>query len=203
MKITSFFPLLFIFIIVFQSCKNDEITNDEYEIVNLLTSKISKSIPPPPPSISMKMGEKEYENFLENEMKKDSIKNSKKTFHIYFKDTLVAIDKEFSNKLFERIDGFEEFYLMKINKELMKSKKIDLTKIHFPKNIVLDKKYNENYNERNDNFIDNFWISRIIFNQNKNKAIVEFNSSSGGSKIYLSKVNGKWKMIEVFNSWVS
>ena len=203
MKITSFFPLLFIFIIVFQSCKNDEITNDEYEIVNLLTSKISKSIPPPPPSISMKMGEKEYENFLENEMKKDSIKNSKKTFHIYVKDTLVAIDKEFSNKLLERIDGFEEFYLMKINKELMKSKKIDLTKIHFPKNIVLDKKYNENYNERNDNFIDNFWISRIIFNQNKNKAIVEFNSSSGGSKIYLSKVNGKWKMIEVFNSWVS
>ena len=59
MKIKPFFTFLFLIFIVFQSCKKDEITDDEYEIINLLTSKISKPIPPPPPlppSISMKMG---------------------------------------------------------------------------------------------------------------------------------------------------
>lgn len=81
MKIKPFFPLVFFLFIVFQSCKKDEITNDEYEIINLLTSKISKPIPPPTPSISLKMEEKEYEKFLKNEMRKDSIENSKKTFH--------------------------------------------------------------------------------------------------------------------------
>lgn len=66
--------------------------------------------------------------------------------------------------------------MKEIDKDLMKSKKIDLNKIHFPKNIVLDKKYNANFTQWNDNFIGNFWISRIIFNHNKDKTIVEFNS---------------------------
>ncbi len=204
MKIKPFFTFLFLIFIVFQSCKKDEITNDEYEIINLLTSKISKPIPPPPPlppSISMKMGEKEYEKFLENEMRKDSIENSKKTFHIYFEDSLIALNKDFPKKLFETVDGFEEFYSKKINEELMKSKKIDLTKIHFPKNIILDKKYN--YNERNDNFLGNYSISRIIFNKNKDKAVVEFSSSSGGANIFLYKTAGKWKIVQFYRSWVS
>ncbi len=206
MKIKSFFPLVFIFFIIFQSCKKDETTNDEYEIINLLTSKISKPIPPPPPlspSISMKIEEKEYEKFLENEMRKDSIENSKKKFHIYFKDSLTGIEKDFKYRLFERLNGFEDFYLKEIDEGLMKSKKIDLAKIHFPKNIVLDKNYIGDFTKWNDDFISNYSISRIIFNKNKDKAVVEFNSSNGGSKIYLSKVKGKWKIIEVFGSWVS
>lgn len=78
-----------------------------------------------------------------------------------------------------------------------------MNKIHFPKNIVLDKKYNANFTQWNNNFIGNFWISRIIFNHNKDKAVVEFNSSNGGSIIYLSKMEEKWKIIGFFNSWVS
>ena len=35
------------------------------------------------------------------------------------------------------IPSFEDFYLKEIDEDLMKSKKIDLTKIHFPKNIIL------------------------------------------------------------------
>ncbi|MBV2223396.1 MAG: hypothetical protein KUL74_00935 [Cloacibacterium sp.] len=206
MKIKPFFTFLFLIFIVFQSCKKDEITDDEYEIINLLTSKISKPIPPPPPlphSITMKMGEKEYEKFLENEMRKDSIENSKKKFHIYFKDSLTGIEKDFKYKIFEKIRGFEDFYLKEIDEDLMKAKKIDLAKIHFPKNIVLDKNYIGDFTKWNDDFISNYSISRIIFNKNKDKAVVEFNSSNGGSKIYLSKVKGKWKIIEVFGSWVS
>ena len=99
--------------------------------------------------------------------------------------------------------GFEDFYLKEIDEDLMKSKKIDLTKIHFPKNIILDKNYIGDFTKWNDDFISNYSISRIIFNKNKDKAVVEFNSSNGGSKIYLSKVKGKWKIIEVFRSWVS
>lgn len=203
MKIKPFFALVFFLFIVFQSCKKDEITNDEYEIINLLTSKISKPIPPPPPSISLKMEEKEYEKFLKNEMRKDSIENSKKTFHIYFKDSLTGIEKDFKYSLFEKVKGFEDFYLKEIDEDLIKSKKIDLTKIHFPKNIVLDKNYIGDFTKWNDDFISNYSISRIIFNKNKDKAVVEFNSSNGGSKIYLSKVEGKWKIIEFFISWVS
>ena len=203
MKIKPFFPLVFFLFIVFQSCKKDEITNDEYEIINLLTSKISKPIPPPTPSISLKMEEKEYEKFLKNEMRKDSIENSKKTFHIYFKDSLTGIEKDFKYSLFEKVKGFEDFYLKEIDEDLIKSKKIDLTKIHFPKNIVLDKNYIGDFTKWNDDFISNYSISRIIFNKNKDKAVVEFNSSNGGSKIYLSKVEGKWKIIEFFIFWVS
>ena len=128
MKIKSFFPLVFIFFIIFQSCKKNETTNDEYEIINLLTSKISKPIPPPPPlspSISMKMEEKEYEKFLENEMRKDSIENSKKIFHIYFKDSLTGIEKDFKYRLFERLNGFEDFYLKEIENKYGSDFKID------------------------------------------------------------------------------
>ena len=59
-------------------------------------------------------------------------------------------------------------------------------------------KLNANFTQWNDNFIGNFWISRIIFNHNKDKAVVEFNSSNGGSKIYLSKMEEKWKIIGFF-----
>ena len=106
-------------------------------------------------------------------------------------------------KIFEKVKGFEDFYLKEIDEDLMKSKKIDLTKIHFPKNIILDKNYIGDFTKWNDDFISNYSISRIIFNKNKDKTVVEFNSSNGGSKIYLSKVKGKWKIIEVFGSWVS
>ena len=118
-------------------------------------------------------------------------------------DSLTGIEKDFKYKIFEKVKGFEDFYLKEIDEDLMKSKKIDLTKIHFPKNIILDKNYIRDFTKWNDDFISNYSISRIIFNKNKDKAVVEFNSSNGGSKIYLSKVKGKWKIIEVFGSWVS
>ena len=136
-------------------------------------------------------------------MRKDSIENSKKIFHIYFKDSLTGIEKDFKYRIFEKVKGFEDFYLKEIYENLKKKKKIDLTKIHFPKNIILDKNYIGDFTKWNDDFISNYSISRIIFNKNKDKAVVEFNSSNGGSKIYLSKVKGKWKIIEVFGSWVS
>lgn len=209
MKIKSFFPLVFIIFIIFQSCKKDEITDDEYEIINLLTSKISKSIPPPlPSSTSMKMEEKEYANFLEKEMKKDSIENSKKTFHIYFKDSIIGLDKDFQNKLFEKVEGFDEFHLKPITLDLTKSKKIDLSKLKFPKNIKIVRQIDNNPKNWKKDFLGKYWVSRIIFNKEKNKAIMETNHvcgnlCGGGSKVYLSKIGGKWKIIEFFNSWVS
>ena len=43
MKIKPFFTFLFLIFIVFQSCKKDEITDDEYEIINLLRTALAGS----------------------------------------------------------------------------------------------------------------------------------------------------------------
>ena len=80
--------------------------------------------------------EKEYEKFLENEMRKDSIENSKKTFHIYFKDSLTGIEKDFKYKIFEKVKGFEDFYLKEIASELDLDRKIvtdEFKNTKFPK----------------------------------------------------------------------
>lgn len=48
MKNLNHFLLLMLFLSVV-SCKKDNITYDEYEIINLFTQQISPPIPPPPP----------------------------------------------------------------------------------------------------------------------------------------------------------
>lgn len=196
--------LIIFFITFFISCKNDEISDDEYEIINLLTSQISNPIPPPPPLFNKNLTENEKTKIVEQLIQKDSIEKSKLKFTIYFEDSLKALDQDFGNKLYEKDIGFDEFYLKKIDKDLLKSKKINLDKITFPENI----KNIQNYNKEEKDFWGKYWMSRIIFNDNKTKAVVEFNSicghfCGGGSKIYLSKIKGKWKIIHHFGSWVS
>lgn len=200
-----FFSLTFLF-----SCKSDEVSNDEYEIINLLVSQISNPLPPPPPLFyeDEKLSEDEKTKIVEELIQKDSIEKSKLKFTIYFDDSLQALEKDFGNKLFEKNIGFDEFYLKKIDDDLMKSKKINLDKLTFPKNIKIIKNYNEDFSKWEKDFWGKYWMSRIIFNDSRTKAVVEFNHicgnlCGGGSKIYLSKINGKWKVIRYFNSWVS
>lgn len=201
--IVSFFTFLV-------SCKSDEISDDEYQIIYLLVSQISNPIPPPPPLLyeDEKLSEDEKTKIVEQLIRKDSIEKSKLNFTIYFDDSLKALDQDFEYKLFEKNIGFDEFYLKKIDEDLMKSKKINIDKLTFPKNIKIIKNYSEDYSKWEKDFWGKYWMSRIIFNDNKTKAIVEFNHicghfCGGGSKIYLSKINGKWKVIRYFNSWVS
>lgn len=201
--IVSFFTFLV-------SCKSDEISDDEYQIINLLVSQISNPIPPPPPLLyeDEKLSEDEKTKIVEQLIRKDSIEKSKLNFTIYFDDSLKALDQDFEYKLFEKNIGFDEFYLKKIDEDLMKSKKINIDKLTFPKNIKIIKNYSEDYSKWEKYFWGKYWMSRIIFNDNKTKAVVEFNQicghfCGGGSIIYLSKIDDKWKVIRYFNSWVS
>lgn len=209
MRIFNLFLFVFYLTFVF-SCKSDEVSDDEYEIINLLVSQISSPLPPPTPisEDEKNLTEDEKVKIVEDLIKKDSIEKSKLNFTIYFIDSLKGLDMGFGSKLFEKNIGFDEFHLMKINNELMKSKKINLDKLTFPKNIKNVKNQGNDPRKWENNFLGHYWISRIIFNDEKNKAVLEFNHvcghyCGGGLIIYLSKINGKWKFIQSNNSWVS
>ncbi len=209
MKNLNHFLLLMLFLSVV-SCKKDNITYDEYEIINLFTQQISPPIPPPPPDFKNwdKLAEEKRLKMMEEFSKKDSIEKSKLNFTIYFKDSLTALEKDFKNKLFEEHIGFDEFLLKEIDDDLTVSKKIDLKKLKFPPNIKVVQNIDKESSKWDDTFLGKYWVSRIIFNNKRTKAVVEFNQicghlCGGGSKVYLSKTGGKWKIIHVFGSWVS
>ena len=209
MKILNLFLVVFYLTFLF-SCKSDEVSDDEYEIINLLTSQIKHPFPRPIPLEENweKLSEKQLREHEKAFIAKDSIEKSKLNFIIYFDDSLEALDHDFEYKLFEKNIDFDEFYLKKIDEDLMKSKKININKISFPKNIQVRKDYNPDSSKWEKDFWGKYWMSRIIFNDKKTKAVVEFNQicghhCGGGSKIYFSKINGKWKVVHLFNSWVS
>lgn len=190
-------------------CKKDNITDDEYEIINLLTQQI-KPPPPPPPDVKMwdKLSEDNKSKEIDEFIKEASIEKSKLTFTIYFKDSLTAIKRNFKNQMFEENIGFDEFQMKEIDDDLTISKKIDLKKLKFPANIHVIQHFDKNSSKWEKDFLGVYWTSRIIFNSEKTKAVVEFNQicgdhCGGGSKVYLSKTGGKWKIIHVFGSWVS
>lgn len=200
--------LILILLISFLGCNKDNVTDDEYEIINLFTQQI---IPPPPPpdfKIWDKLSEENISKGMDESIKKDSIEKSKINFTIYFKDSLTGLEKDFKNKLFEEHIGFDEFFLRKIDDDLTISKKIDLKKLKFPANIKVLQHVDKDSSKWDKAFLGKYWVSRIIFNKEKTKAVLEFNQTcgplcGGGSKVYLSKINGKWKISHVFGSWVS
>lgn len=154
------------------------------------------------------MTENEKLKYLDDLFLKDSIEKSKQDFTIYFDDSLKGFEKDFKNQLYEENIGFDEFHLREISNDLTKSKKIDLTKIEFPKNIKLTKKSRKEFSKWKEDFLGRYWFSRIMFNKEKNKAVVEFNQICGnlcgsGTIIYLLKTDGKWKVKHYFGSWVS
>ncbi len=202
--------LFFIFLtLLLTNCSKDQLSNDEYEIINLLISEIRYPPPPPPPFLSEldKLSDAEYNQKIDSLIRKDSIEQLKIKLVIHFEDSLKGLSKNFKNMLYEENIGFEEFYLMDINEEYTHSKKIDMRELQFPKNVVL---WKPNKNEKVNQIekVTQYWISRILFNKEKNKAVVEFNSlsgplSGGGSKVYLMKTDDKWQIIHFFDSWVS
>ena len=84
--------LIFILLIFFLGCNKDNVTVDEYEIINLFTQQI---IPPPPDfKIWDKLSEENISKAIDESIKKDSIEKSKINFTIYFQDSLTGLKKD-------------------------------------------------------------------------------------------------------------
>ena len=87
-----------------------------------------------------------------------------------------------------------------------------------PKKLKIDKNFAEKLNlttkeeelnkRKTDRKYNYFEITMPIFSLDKNKAYLEINHYCGGlcgsgKSIFLKKINGKWKIIDKWRTWIS
>ena len=186
-------PLLFIILIY--SCKpSDKISEEDYKIINVILKERIK------PSIDKYFLSEDLQKYKKNNLDEDikiidSIINTRK-YYFKLSDTLYSIN--LNKKKYKDIIS-SSYVFFHNNQKYNINLKFDKKKVKYNSNTIeveTEKKKDEKY-------IGSYRISRIIFNKQDNRAVVELKiddkqSLFEGDKIFLlEKNNEKWKIIKV------
>ena len=179
---------------------------DDYKIIN---STFVHLVLPAPPEFKRKFG---YDNYLFNEKNvPEEYKNE-----IYFTQYLVSVfdSTGFHSKLklsVEQLSKLDDIDFRKLGEKLVSEKnrsiKLDTAQI---KNIGLQKLIPVDINQKIESEIGEKIItfSRIVYNQQKDKACFYFENNCSGlcgyaTFVFVEKVNGIWSIKDEIGDWVS
>lgn len=146
---THLLLILFLFISCNKSVKN--VSDEEYKIINISLNALMA-----PDDISRS----------DDFRKEDSLRTLNKNYTFILIDTLFALNIE--DKRFNQLNETFMFFPEKINKEVAK---IDSSKIILSNSLTRIKK------EKiypNNNFLGKIEFSRVIFDENRDKAFIEY-----------------------------